>query len=106
MLSLAWLANSLASTISGMPSPSVSSAAQLIMRLRPPAMTWRSQVGILEPDQLRHAAGQRDQVGLAVVIEVGDHHLVSAAQVGGDGVLGEARGRRGGEQGKSEQQRE
>ena len=58
MLFLAWLANSLASTISGMPSPSVSTAAQLIMRERPPAMTWRSQVGILEPDQFGHAAGE------------------------------------------------
>ena len=53
--------------------------------------------GILEPDQLRHAAGERDQVGLAVLVQVGDHHLVPAAQSGGDGMVGEPRGRRGGE---------
>ena len=45
MLFLASLANSLAKTSSGMPSPSVSQAATLIILLRLPAMTWRSQVG-------------------------------------------------------------
>ena len=39
MLSFAWLANSLASTISGMPSAAPSTVVQLIMRERPEAIT-------------------------------------------------------------------
>ena len=96
MLFFASLANSLASTISGMPSPSVSSAAQLIMRAEAADDDVPLPGRILEPDQLRHAAGERDQVGLAVMIQVRDHHLVAAAKSGGDGVFGESRGRRGG----------
>ena len=53
--------------------------------------------GVLEPDQFVHAAGERDQVGLAIVIEVGDHHLVAALQIARDRVLDERR-RRGGQQ--------
>jgi len=34
--------------------------------------------GILEPHQLGHAAGQRHQVGLAVVVHVDRRHLVAA----------------------------
>ena len=62
---------------------------QLIMRARPPAMTWRCHVGFSIPDQLAHAASQRDEVGLAVVVDVGDHYLIAAFEVGGDGVGGE-----------------
>ena len=53
--------------------------------------------GVLVPDQFAHAARERDQVGLAIVIEVGDHDLVAAAEIRGDGVLDEGGGRRGGE---------
>ena len=42
---------------------------------------------VFVPDQLGQAAGQRDQVGAAVVIQIGSHHLVAAFEIGGDGVL-------------------
>src|ERR1017187_2253947 len=51
--------------------------------------------GILIPDQLRHAAGERDQVGLAVAIEVCRDRLVAALEVAGDGMFGKARRRAG-----------
>ncbi len=53
--------------------------------------------GILIPDQLRHAAGERDQVGLAVAIEVCRDHLVAALEIAGDGMFGKARRRAGGQ---------
>ena len=53
---------------------------------------------VLEPEQLLHAAGQRDQVGLAVVIHVGDDHLVAALQIGGERVLDEFYGAAGGQE--------
>ena len=62
--------------------------------------------GVFVPDQFGQPAGERDQVGPAVVIEIGDHHLIAAFEIGGDGVLYETRGRRGGQQGEGEQESE
>ena len=59
--------------------------------------------GVFVPDEFAHAAGERDQVGAAVVIEVGGDHLVAAAEIGGDGVGGESRGRGGGKERKRKQ---
>ena len=59
--------------------------------------------GVFEPEQFRQAAGQGDQVGAAIVIEIGSHHLVAAFEIGGDGVLDEGR-RRGSQQGKRKQE--
>ena len=41
---------------------------------------------ILEPDQVGHAARQRNEVDLAVVIHIARHHLIAASEVGGDGM--------------------
>ena len=46
--------------------------------------------GILKPNQFGHAAGQGNQIRLAVVVHVRHHHLVAAFEVGGNGVGGEA----------------
>ena len=50
--------------------------------------------GVLVPDEFGHATGEGDQVGFAIVVEVGDHDLVAAVEIGGDGVLDEGRRRR------------
>ena len=88
-----------------MPSPSVSHAARLIMCERSSASTCRVQAGILVPDQLLHAAGQGDDVGLAVVVQIGDDDLVAALQIGGDQVLGEFGWRRRGVDGRTDEAR-
>src|ERR1022692_1316388 len=62
--------------------------------------------GILEPYQLRHAAGERDQVDLAIVVHVDRHYLVAACQAGGDGMFCEVRGGRGGERSAKENPRD
>ena len=80
-----------ASTISGMPSPSKSQAARLIMPRKIAGDDVPLPAGVFEPHQLGHAARERDQVGLAVVIHVHGDHLVAALQTGGDGVLDEPR---------------
>ncbi len=51
--------------------------------------------GVLVPHQFGQAAGEGDQVGPAVVVEIRHHHLVSTGQTGGDGVLRKAGRRRG-----------
>ena len=51
--------------------------------------------GILIPDQLGHATAESDQVGLTVVVDVGDHHLVAAFEIAGYGVFRKVRGRQG-----------
>ena len=56
------------------------------MRGRFRAMTCRSQVGIFEPDQLRHAAGERNQIDLAIVVHIAGHHLVATGKFGIDSV--------------------
>ena len=89
MLSLAWLANSLASTIS---SPTTT---QLIMRFRSAASTWRCQPGFSNQTSSCEPAGERDQVGASIVVQVGDHHLVAALQIARDGVFDEGRRSRG-----------
>ena len=61
--------------------------------------------GVFVPDELGQAAGQGDQVGAAVVIEVGNYDLVAAFEIGGDGVLHEDR-RRGGQEGERKQESE
>src|SRR5437016_2993812 len=50
--------------------------------------------GIFEPDQFSHSAGDRDQIRLAVVIDVGDDNLVTTVQISGDCVLYKSGGRR------------
>ena len=42
--------------------------------------------GVFEPDEFLHAAGQGDEVGFAVLVEVGGDHLVAALEVRGEGV--------------------
>ena len=42
---------------------------------------------ILKPDQLRHAGSKRDDIGTPVFIEVGEHYLIAALQIRGDGVF-------------------
>jgi hypothetical protein len=49
-------------------------------------------------------AGKSDEIGTPIVVEVGDHDLVSALEVARDGVFDEG-GRGGGEQGKGEEER-
>ena len=49
---------------------------------------------VLIPDEFAHAAGERDEVGFAIVVDVGDNYLIAATEVGGDAVLDEGRGRR------------
>src|SRR5471030_3342091 len=46
---------------------------------------------ILIPDEFGEAAGKGDEIGLAIVIEVGNRYLVAALEIGSDGVFGEAR---------------
>ena len=47
---------------------------------------------ILVPPKLLEAAGQRDDVGLAVTVQIGDNDLVAAGEAGVNRVRGEARG--------------
>src|SRR5947207_4058203 len=42
---------------------------------------------ILIPRQFLEPACQRDQIGLAVVIDIGNNSLVTTAEIGGDCVL-------------------
>ena len=72
MLFLAWLANSLASTISlpdhrAIDHPALAGGQHVPLPAR-----------VFEPDQFGQAAGERDQVGAAIVIEIGGHHLIAA----------------------------
>src|SRR5262249_29656448 len=46
-------------------------------------------IGAFEPEEVVEAAGEGDEVGVTIVIEVGDDDLVTAAEVVGDDVLGE-----------------
>ena len=48
----------------------MSQAARLIMPCKLPAMTCRSQRRVFKPDQIGHAARERDQIDLAIVIHV------------------------------------
>ena len=59
--------------------------------------------GVFVPDEFGQAAGEGDQVGAAIVIQIGGHHLVAAFEIGGDGVLDQGR-RRGGHQGERKQE--
>src|SRR6266404_5722188 len=42
---------------------------------------------VFEPDEFLHSAGNRDQIRLAVVIEVRNNDLIATAQISGDCVL-------------------
>ena len=42
---------------------------------------------IFKPYQFGHAAGQRDEIDLAVVIHIAGHHLVAACEICRDGML-------------------
>ena len=57
---------------------------------KPDAMTWRRPRRVLEPDQIDLRAGRdREQIDLAVLVDVGRGDVIPAAQAGGDGVLDE-----------------
>ena len=58
-----------------MPSPSTSNAAALIGCLMPPAITCFCQPGFSSHLQLGQSAGDGDDVGLAVAIQIGDDGL-------------------------------
>ena len=44
---------------------------------------------IFVPHQIGISGSQPDNVGLAVMVQVGDHYLIAALQPGGNGVFGE-----------------
>ena len=47
---------------------------------------------ILEPDQIRESAGERDDVGFAIAVQVRDHYLIAALQIRGERVNCKVRG--------------
>ncbi len=61
---------------------------------------------ILIPDQLLHPAGECDDVGFAILVQVGNHYLIAALQVGGDQMLGEFGGYSRGAGGAAEEEQQ
>ena len=55
--------------------------------------------GVLEPEEFGQVAGEGDEVGTAIVVEVGYHYLIAAAEIGSERVLDKIRRRRGSQQG-------
>src|SRR5665213_548340 len=60
--------------------------------------------GVFVPDQIGAALRERDYVGLAVVVQIGDGYVITAAEIGSDFVRGEGERLGGGGKGKSDQQ--